>query len=350
MSEQLPPYLRRAPDGRLQLVLHPTGVQTYKVCPLKFQLRVGWEIELAVPRTSLNYGGAIHAAKAYRYAHPEQSLDAIEREQAAILEQWFAAHPQPDDEWRNLGRALDAIHAYNEEYPTHEWTVLAVEETFSRKVGEITDVAAGETVDVILEGRKDLVVAWANGLWVVDHKTASEWGSDPAKNQALLGDRRSFQFRAYTWEERERQREAAQSIRPAQDFTASELTRVRLPVKGVVGNYIVGRRPFSEDPAAKARRTSAAKARDEFAQEPYPFDDATLDEWREECLLVAARILRDWRAQRWEQSFDRGCAHYGRCEFYDYCEETPATREAVLSSSRFRHRETEPATLNGEEP
>lgn len=342
-TETLPPYLRRSPNGRLQLVLHATGVQTYKVCPMKFQLRTGWEIERAVPRAALNYGGAIHAVLAHRYTHLGDSLATVEAAQMELLHAWFTDAPQPDDEWRTCGRAQSAICAYNAEWPAHEWEVLGVEEEFERVVGEIVDPVTGEPVDSVLAGRKDLVVAWHDCLWVVDHKTCSEWGEDLARNQQLLGDRRSFQFRAYAWEERERRLK-----RLADDHLVDDIRLA--PVRGVIGNYLVGRRPFSEDPAAVARRTASAKPRDQFHQEPYVFDDATLDEWREEMLLVATRILRDWRAQRWEQSFDRGCAHYGRCEYYDYCEESPARREAVLASSLYRHAEPRRVATGEVEP
>jgi hypothetical protein len=328
--ETLPPYLTRV-NGRLTLTLHATHVQTFKVCPLKYQLRYGWNIEKAVARASLNYGGAIHEALAYRFAHNDTPLPAVEEAQMALLEKWFAASNQPDDEWRNVGRAQQSIRAYNAQYPAHDWTVRAVEESFTRKVGEINDVGeVGGAVDVILEGRKDLVVKWGAGLWVVDHKTASDWGDDLDKNQQLLGDRRSFQFRAYAWEERERQRGWCGERQEPRDT---------LPVKGVVGNYIIGRKRFSEAPGAASRRTASAKPRDEFQQHVFTFDDATLREWRDECLLVAERILTSWRRSTWEMSFDRGCSDYGKCEYYDYCEESPATREALLSSSQFRQRD-----------
>src|SRR5689334_16261932 len=85
----LPAFIRRR-DGRLELVLHCTGIQTLKVCPRKFHLAVGLEIERAVPRWSLNYGGAIHEALAHRYANLGLSLKEVERQQLDRLTAWFA--------------------------------------------------------------------------------------------------------------------------------------------------------------------------------------------------------------------------------------------------------------------
>lgn len=334
-TETLPPFLRRR-NGQLELVLHATGIQTFKVCPLKFWLARGLEIERAVPKWSLNYGGAIHEALAHRYSNLCDSLTTIQDAQTALLTAWFAKQPVDDAEWRNLDRAVKAITAYNAAYPAHDWTVLGVEEKFSVYVGGVT-LPDGTVVPCYLEGRKDLVVAWHDGIWVVDHKTASEWGSDPETNQELLAGKRSFQFRSYAFAER---------ARPERQGSVTQATTVRdtLPVRGVVGNYIVGRKPFSEADSAVKRRSSTAKARDEHHQEFFTFSDSVLDEWRDEFLLVAGRILRDWQSGAWEQSFDRGCAYYGRCEFYEYCE-----GEVTLDSAFFRKKEPQPQTSNESE-
>jgi hypothetical protein len=337
---QLPPFLRRR-DGRLELALHATGVQQFKVCPLKFWLTRGLEIERAVPKWNLNYGGAIHAALAYRYSHLGEPLKEVGAAQVALLTDWFVKCLVDDAEWRTLARAVQAVEAYNAAYPAHEWNVLGVEENFSVYVGTITTVE-GDLVDCRLDGRKDLVVAWHNGIWVVDHKTASEWGDDPTTNQELLSGRRSFQFRSYAWAEREAQRARADARLKNTNATVNE--RDVLPVRGVVGNYIVGRKPFSEADAAVKRRAGKGKPRDEHHVEFFTFSDAVLDEWREQFLMVASRVLRSWQSSEWEQSFDRGCAYYGKCEFYEFCE-----GEVTLDSAFFRKREPQPsATVNEE--
>lgn len=363
MTDQpLPSFLKRDDHDALTLTLHCTGIQTYKVCPQEFWLTEGLEIERATPKWAQNYGGALHAALGYRYAHQELSIREVEEAQVRILEAWFAEPSQcpPDDEWRNLVRACNSVRAYNARWPAHEWTVLAVEEPFECLVGHIesgvSDACTPRTqVAVRLAGRKDLVVALHEGVWVVDHKTASEWGDNPDTNQELLAGRRSFQFRGYCWHEREQQRQHMAQfpiLKPGGIVYAEIAPKFTLPVKGAIGNYIVGRKPFSESAVAVARRRSDAKPRDDHFQEYFVYDDAQLDEWRDEFLLVAARILRDWQAGAWERSFDRGCAYYGKCPFYDYCEESPATREATLSTALYRHRETRGAILdnrNGDE-
>lgn len=344
-SAPLPSFLRRR-NGRLELLLHTTSVQDYKVCQLKYWLRHGVLVEKAVPRWSQNYGGAMHEAHAFRYTNPALSLAEVETRQLELLRAWFNAHPVADTEWRTFERAASAIRAYNLAHPTHDWEVLAVEEKFEQRVGElrIPDPSDSDLlldVDVTLSGRKDLVVAAHEGIWVVDHKHVSEWGSDPETNQELLAGRRSFQFRGYAWAEREQQR----TLNTNAIATEAQAMRRLLPVRGTIGNYVIGRKPFSEAASAVARRPSTAKPRDEHHLEYFDYSDAALDEWREQCLATAARILRDWQNSTWEMGWDRSCAHYGKCQYYDYCNESPDTREATLQSSAFRRAEPrDPAT------
>lgn len=339
-TERLPAFLRRR-NGRLELVLHCTWVQDYYVCPRKFFLRYDEQVEGTGPRAALNYGGAIHEALAHRYRSQSESLSVVEEVQMHILAAWFDAHPQPSDEWRNAGRAQDLIRAYNAEYPTHEWDVLAVEEEFEVLVGEVAmddrvfagDVAMTKptTVPAYLAGRKDLVVAWHHGIWIVDHKTASDWGSGES-NSHLDEGRRNFQFRGYAWAERERQRIWKTRVEAGLEQVQANPARYTLPVLGTVGNYLVSRKPYATD-----RKPAKATPRNQFHMECYPFEASVLDEWHRQFLRVASQILAQWSAGTLkEDHHDTGCGHWGRCEFYDYCEEAPDRREAMLSSTLFQ--------------
>lgn len=357
-NEQLPAFLRRR-NGRLELVLHCTWGQDYDICPQKFWLRYGVQVEGTGPKVALNYGGAVHEAKRIRYSQLNKSLAQIEEEQMAAMVKWFDEKPQPTDEWRNAGRAQDLIRAYNVEYPVHDWEVLAVEEEFEMEVGEVRVPAAmtdpdrifdsvkgawvyasnqpetkelspAFTVPIYLAGRKDLVVAWHDGLWVVDHKTSTEWGKGDS-NSAMDEGRMSFQFRGYAWAEREWNCTSNTHTLPDADGRRPDSLRRTLPILGTVGNYLISRKPFATERGA----SKSTAPRNEFHQVAYPFDAATLDEWRTECLAMAADILRNWQAGEWRRH--RGsCGHWGRCEFYDYCEASPEQREELLASSLFQ--------------
>lgn len=321
VQENLPAYLERDPlTKRLRLRLSPTAGQDFKICPFKYQLYHGLRLERAEARTAASYGSAIHEPLHYRYGNKEWTQDR----QFEIIHDYFAKNPQPENEWRTEARAQQSITAYNEAYPTDDWLVLKTEllEVISLGVIE-NDPIIGEPVEILLRYKKDLVVEWHRAIWVVDHKTTSDWNDDIAKNQRIIADRRSFQFRAYAWTERQNHRQNNNN---------------GLPVKGVIGNYIVGRKPLSENPSAVARRTGQEKPRDQFHQEPFPFDDDQLDEWYQEAMCVARRIVRAWKEQYWEMGFDTACSHYGQCQFYNYCETTPQDRQLELGSSRYRTR------------
>lgn len=328
----LPAYLDMR-DGRLALVMHATWCQDYDLCGEKFNLRYGVQVEASGPKTALTYGAAVHEGLA-AFARGERDPGAL----VAATAPEFAARPQPDDEWRSPGRAADLLHAFNEWTTSGEqsggeagsptsWSAnmpwpremefLCVEEEYEVYVGEVAGTPC------YLKGRKDGVVAWHGGLWVLDWKTASDWGEDLSKNTHLLEGRMSFQFRGYAWAERTRRE---QVNHPFGDADA----RCTLPLLGTIAVYLVSRRPYASD-----RKQARPTPRNQFHIEAYPYDARQLDEWRAEFLGMCADVLRDHAANSWRRK-RTGCGHWGRCEFYDYCEAAPGDREALLATSAFQ--------------
>jgi hypothetical protein len=179
-----------------------------------------------------------------------------------------------------------------------------------------------------LKGRKDAVVAWHGGLWVLDWKTASDWGEDLSRNTHLLEGRMSFQFRGYAWAERARQ--AAIGLDPDIISTSTLGVRDSLPLLGTIAVYLVSRRPYATD-----RKQAKPMPRNQFHLECYPYDSRQLDEWRGEFLGLCGDVLRDHATGGWRRK-RTGCGHWGRCEFYDYCEACPGDREALLATSAFQ--------------
>jgi hypothetical protein len=284
-------------------------------------------LELAVPKPALEFGGVGHDCLAYRRVHQELSLSEVEEWQDAYITSHYDAKPVQADEWRNAGRLMDLMHAYNETYPVEPWDrILGVEEGFEILVGEIERNPKGlpgfdgmdhRPVPVYLHGFKDCVVEWHGGMWVNDDKTTKEWG-DPDTNKSLLEGRMSFQFRAYPWAQRETQR---------------LLGTPGLPVLGTIGNYLIFRKPYEVGYKPRANATP----RNQFHMECYPFSDELLDEWQIECLDAAASILHDWTRGIWKRCRS-GCGHWGRCEFYDICGAEPKDRDGIMQSSLYQPR------------
>lgn len=347
--ERLPAFLRRAADGQLELVLHCTWIEDWSTCQEKFRLGYNERVSPSMDKVQLNYGKAIHIGQAIRYRwEMEHGSDApdfktIEAAQAEAIQKHFEDHPSPDDDYRNAGRAMGHLRAYNKEYPRHDWKVLAVEEHFEVEVGRVpmqgSAVVDGaqwsgtQFIRALLAGRKDLVVSWADGLWVNDFKTTKDWSPDLSSNRNLLMGGMSFQFRGYPWAERARQFEVQTTS--STGFTAEQCPRVFMPVLGVNAIYMCSRPPLVREPKPGAK----SAPRDQFHIECYPIEQPELDEWKRDFLLKCKNILRTWQTGEWERAYGKSCGGFGRCLYYDYCKESPERREDLLNSSMFMEKD-----------
>lgn len=324
-ADPLPAFLRRR-DGRLEMVLHATWLQDWSRCQTRFAYSYDVGIEPTTPKVELNFGKAVHAAQALRFTREmcgeAGDMAALEAAQRELLTAHFDAHPQPAYEYRNAGRAFELIRAFNAAHPAFDWQVLGVEEKFSVLVGEIE--WRGQRVPVYFEGTKDLIVAWHDGLWVVDWKTTKDWNDDLSKNRNLLEGRRSFQFRGYAWAEREAQRLGqAAALVPPETSGKAACDRLTLPVLGTVGFGLVCRQPYTRVPAKPLPR-------EHFHAEPFAFTEGELAEWKASFLDKAAAILRAWSTRNYDMAWGLACGGTGRCPFYDICETRAEDRQAIV--------------------
>ena len=336
-TNNLPPFLR-VRNCALEMVQSPTGLGEFARCQEKYRLSHVENLELATPKVEMNFGSAIHSVMAVRYREEmkrgeDTELDIIQGWQEQAILAHFDAHPQPQGEFRDAGRAIDLIRAYNEAYPSHGWRVLGVEEKFEVLVGVIASPSPinasdlpyrQEHIPCYLRGIKDLVVEEHGGIWPVDFKTTKDWNPDLGANRNLLMGKRSFQFRAYAWAE-------------------SQAKRATL---GTTAVYLVARPPYARQPA-KGKETP----RNQFHIESYPMEQSVLDEWRADFLHKCEMVMAAWISAKWDRAYEVACGGFGRCPFYDYCDEAPDRREAMLNSSLYQQRShsmSEVAASNGE--
>lgn len=390
MSTELPSFLKRLADDHYELTYSASGGNTMQLCGAKFSWAYLTCIEAVAPRAGANYGDCFHQLLAPLYKG--EPFDPQE-----IVSAHFAENPQPSEmrggkpEWRTAARALQAFAAYREKYPAEDWEVVAVEEKFEVPLGtfrtpvEIFEPGAEGAsrrdfvkVDVKVRGIFDLVVRWHGSLWVVDHKTSTEW-SDLKVEEGKC----SFQFMLYVWALREMQRRRIAEISKGHggfcrgcgnaidpevchcgayikdhgvycghnpvpmgctcgyaDQTQFPKPDPKLvsPIGGAVGNYIIARAPFAEGRKPKANDLP----RDQFERHHYPYSDAQLAEWHGRAMRLAQRIWTSWRTEEWDQN-DTACAHWGRCEYYQLCWETdPAYRMAAAMGADYRPRTPSP--------
>ncbi len=149
-------------------------------------------------KPALDFGSAIHLAFDWRYRNcgnnPPDALE--ESEQCRILADFFAAHPVPEDEHRNLNWAVEVIKHYNQTYQVEPFNVLVdkdgqplVEMPFALRLfdwhNEDHTDNLPTVVPVYYSGRIDLPVAWDNQVVVIDHKTTSVLGDFFFKEQRI---------------------------------------------------------------------------------------------------------------------------------------------------------------------
>ena len=380
-TNNLPPFLR-VRNCALEMVQSPTGLGEFARCQEKYRLSHVENLELATPKVEMNFGSAIHSVMAVRYREEmkrgeDTELDIIQGWQEQTVLAHFDTHPQPQGEFRDAGRAIDLIRAYNEAYPSHGWRVLGVEEKFEVLVGQIVVPAqCGDTVKIsegiipegepgagqpyemvaprdepwvipcYLRGIKDLVVKEHGGIWPVDFKTTKDWNPDLGANRNLLMGKRSFQFRAYAWAETQARRTLAKmnTWMPVETIN----THTELPILGTTAVYLVARPPYARQPA-KGKETP----RNQFHIESYPMEQSVLDEWRADFLHKCEMVMAAWISAKWDRAYEVACGGFGRCPFYDYCDEAPDRREAMLNSSLYQQRShsmSEVAASNGDQP
>lgn len=338
-----PSFLAQTGPSAYTLTLSASAAETLMLCPAKYSWSRVTGIEAAAARAGMNYGKALHLLLANHY---NRGGDAGE----IVVAEHFAENPQPQlgskgrPEWRTAARALQHFAAYREKYPAEDFEVLGVEEPFEVELGSFTMpiIRPGQqynsiggsvtTISVRFRGIRDLRVRWHDQLWVLDHKTSTEW-SDLTVDEG----RCSFQFQGYGWVEWFAQRQ--RQLTATTGFTASECASVLTPIGGVIGNYLISREPYSNP---ERKPTPRDLPRDQFERVPYPYSDAQLDEWHARAMDIARDIWRHWSEENWPQR-STACAHWGRCEYYRLCWETdPAYRMAAAMSADYRPRTPSP--------
>ena len=344
MNADLPSFLIQTAPGHYTLTFSSSGANTFSLCTYKYMWGYIAGIEAVAARAGQNYGTGLHLPLAYYYRWMMERKGVQEQCVAQchdIIKEHFLANPQPTTgskgkpEWRTAERAVQAFDAYVAHYGVEDFEVLGVEEPFEVALGEFMlenekwerDI----TVTVRIRGIRDLRVKWHDQLWVLDHKTSTEW-SDLAVDEG----RASFQFMEYAWVERllaQQRRETFGDL--TKQMKAAEFD---IPVGGVIGNYLISRAPYSEG----RKPTPRDLPRDQFVREPYPYSEEQLAEWHEDAMDLAKEIFTRWQMQNWKRN-RTACSHWGRCEYYRLCWETDAAyREAAAMSADYRPRTPSP--------
>lgn len=294
-------------DGSISL--DNSNIEQLQYCPRSWLLKYGLKRISAAPSAGRNFGSGLHEGWAIRYRTCGEN-EVFQTTEATIVTEmlkFFQANPQPESDFRNPDHAVTVMKAYNRHYKMEPFKILTAngspicESSFKLLIGEINGVK------VYYTGKIDLGIQDTTGLWVMDHKTAFQFGRhfemEMARDTGQLG---------YCW-----------------SFWKLFGT---LPT-GYITNAVRIRRPKKEDEYCGV----APCDHTDFKRLVTCVTEEQLVEFTETVLTWASLLL--WHSERNNfprVSGKRGCiGKYGPCDYYDLCNAPIAAREGILSSSNF---------------
>lgn len=293
-------------------------------------------------KSSLNFGSAIHLALEHRYRFWQNwPVDSTYYEQVAqIFTDFYSKHPVPADDWRTMNWAMEVIKKYNEKYAVEEFSLLAdtktgkpmVELPFALKLYDaklkLSSSESEQNIPVFYTGRIDLPISIDNQIYVLDHKTTSQMGS-----QFWDEYRMSAQPRGYAW--------AFQEL-TGQKVAGYVINGIRTKE---VPQYVLNGKSYT-----RSGKTQTAEGwwNETFQRERFvvKHDQNELTEWKNNTIDLVEEFF--WHYSRgYFPMKTKWCAIYGRCPYYDVCSLAASDRSVMLQSGLYQDNTWSP--LNKEE-
>lgn len=289
------------------LIIDNSMVEQLQHCPRSYQFKyLNRRIE-AVPAPGRNFGSCLHAGLATRYkTFAEHAVTDVTPINDA-LSAYLLANPQPENDFRNLDHAFGVMRAYNRAYPEESFKILATEKGPIVESSFLLHIGSVSGTPIKYAGRIDLGIQDSTGLWVVDHKTAFQFGkafeAEMAMDTGQLGY--CFAFR--------------------QVFGQKP--------NGYITNAIRIRKPTRSD----AYEDRAPVDASDFKRLVTCVDDDRLEEFVDTVMHWARNLLDyHWRGTFPRVSGKKGCvAKYGQCEYYTVCQAPRPSRDGLLASSLY---------------
>ena len=304
-------------DDMFELHVDNSSKELFETCARAAQYYTVARREMAADRPALFKGEVTHRALAIRkiaQANKVVETSVFEPEQLACVLNMYEGKDFGPDEWRTCEHAINAIIAYNKEWPVQSepfkivWKGAQplVEWPFKLELGHAhinayVNTHAGRfyvgTVNIFWTGLIDAIIDYGD-LFVMEHKTTAVLGQD-FFNDFQIGS----QGLGYAW-------------------AANEMD---LPVKGIFVDAIAGRKP-----------TKTGKAH-EYMRQRIWYDQAQIDEWRNDmfthCTDFLEHLVRDYFPKSPKWCFGK----FGRCQYWDVCTQTPNRRQTMLQSDLYRN-------------
>lgn len=265
---------------------------------------------------ALGFGKVIHAAQEWRFKRAGNKAlpKSSQVEQEAVIEDAFSKLSLPEDEWRDCGRAKEAIALFNQLYGDEPYEILATEQGAEKELGTVEVKGVGK-VKIMWQGRADNVVRYKGHVMPRDFKT-TQFEIDPDKEHALW--KMSGQMRGYC-------------------FLFSD--REYGPLRGAMIDKLVVRKPLQ-------KATSNAKPRTEWKRTSVVYTDQQIVEWRAHTLRSIESWLNLCAQEDPPPMNDGACTWPKKCPYFDVCSlADEKSRMAWLMSSAYRDDEFDPLAV-----
>lgn len=301
------PLFKTLPDGALHLEIDWSSFEGFLNCQRIGKYR-NVQGRIALPKSALVYGQAIHSALEHRYRHgftkSQPLYDSPDWKTPAI--NILLKNPFPAGEWRGVDVALQLLNAYEKQYSHEPFEIFHVEDNayetspaveLSFSVPLMSTELPGGTVHVSWTGVIDLIVIQNDEVWVVDHKTSSIQGPS-----VLTGFQLSQQMHGYKW--------AVEKL-------------IGKPVAGVIINSLITRKPSKNGTPIDFERNWIPIRRDQ-----------TL-EWEEDIKNSVVEFLHCLETDTWRMNSSYCVGKFGKCQYHDVCMLPRNQRDTMLNSSAF---------------
>lgn len=287
------------------IILDNSTLERLDTCPKSFYYYHERKREGSEDRWALVVGKVIHEALALRYVDPNP--DDVARLEPLMLrrvEELFAEHDVPAEDYRTPLYVQDIIRLYNKSYAVDRRRIWwyngapQVEVPFAVPLGEVN------SIPVIWTGRIDRIT-WMLGqpesdLWVVDTKSTTQMGGTFFDQFTMHGGLKGYCFFVH----------AATGIWP----------------KGVIIDGIALRKW-----SVKGKGPECLDM-----QIPYTNLPDQVAEWRRDTLRKIETMLHYRATGHWPMQTSWCFGKYGRCPYYAIDSVPESQREMVLESGLYK--------------
>jgi hypothetical protein len=319
-------------EGATMLLTH-SSIAAFKTCRRRYKYRYVDGIEQKDRPIFFDFGTAVHLALAghYKGDKPDVVLQAVD--------QYFADNQPGIDDPERIGKWNEArelvmgmFNGYIQRYPSETFKPLVIEREFNLP---ILDVRGEKYEGIRLAGKVDMV-AEENGLWVVEHKSASQI-STAYKRKLTLDAQSMLYLEAMEREYGKRFNGVIYNVlakaipempavlkKGGLSQAKSQNTTPELYLKAIADNGL-NQADYTEFLAYLE-----ANRKEFFYREYLTFSDEEREEWRRELWQIAHDIERATETDSFYRN-TAACVGFGTCPYFDVC--TAPDKDFVIDNS-----------------